>query len=205
MACRPRRACVPLDRGRPLISYNKATKDMGLGQNVWFSTSWTAVPEVTQEETTGADGGSGCEFVLRNHDIWLTRGSLQAAAGPHAPRLHTAQCLAAGHMPPGGQGLDGPADVHSEHGAESEPQSPGRRPRLFILNQLPAGCQRVRSESRLHCELLGTRTHLPSPGSPPGAGPELPHTVDIQQVTKMLSKGRKAVFPLPVTKLVSSQ
>ena len=44
----------------------------------------------------------------------------------------------------------------------------------------------------------GQGSTLPSPGSPPGAGPELLHTAGIPKMTKTLSKGRKAVFPFPV-------
>lgn len=70
-------------------------------------------------------------------------------------------------------------------------------------------CQQAVRESGLRAacavSFWGQGPTLPAPGSPPGAGPELPHTVDIQQVTKTLSEGKKAVFPLPVTKLVSSQ
>ena len=54
MACRPRGACVHLDRGRPLICYNKALKDMDLGRNVGLSASWTGVPGVTQPGDYGS-------------------------------------------------------------------------------------------------------------------------------------------------------
>ena len=63
-------------------------------------------------------------------------------------------------------------------------------------------CQQAVRKSGLRAawavSFWGQGPTLPSPGSPPGAGPELPHTVDIQKMTKTLSKGRKAVFPLPV-------
>lgn len=63
-------------------------------------------------------------------------------------------------------------------------------------------CQQAVRESGLRAacavSFWGQGPTLPSPGSPPGAGPELPHTVDIQKMTKTLSKVRNAVFPLPV-------
>ena len=108
--------------------------------------------------------------------------------GLTSPCLHAAQCLAPGNVPPGGQGSDGPTDVRSEHDAEAEPQSPGPRPRLFIL----------RSESRLHCELLGTRTHPALSWVSRGSWPRASTHSGIQKMTKTLIKGRKAVFPFPV-------
>lgn len=185
----------PADPAGPVSTWTGAdhsfatTKHQGTG--IWAETSGfpplgLGSRGLLSQGTTGADGGGevrgaqplavssetgGCELVLRNHDVQLAQSSLQAAARPHIPCVHAAQCLAPGDVPPGRQGPDGPTDVRSEHNAEAEPQSPGPRPRLFIPNQLSGGCHRLRSESRLRCKLLGTRIYPALSWVSPRSGP----------------------------------